>query len=226
MSVFGPAWDHYMDRIALHWKEQVSEQDWVLLAGDITWALKFDQALTDLRWLDAFPGKKILSRGNHDLWWPSAAKWQKAGFTSLFNAQHQLVEISSSCAVIGVRFADSLEYSFESIIDWNPAKPRPLMQVDEAAFEKELGRLETALQLFKPQHQKRLAMIHYPPVGLSLEATKASRLLENYGVQACVFGHLHSLKNQSARFGEARGVNYIFCAADYVDFKPVEVCSL
>lgn len=226
MTVFGPSWSGYMERIEKGWRSCVSEEDWVLLPGDITWAMKFEQALIDLAWIEQLPGKKVLSKGNHDYWWPSAGKWQKAGFKTLFNAQQQLVEIDPECAVIGVRFADSSEYSFESIIDWNPLKPKPSLAIDEEVFQKEIQRLEEALKLFKPKHKKRLAMIHYPPIGLALAPSKASQLLEKFGVTDCVFGHLHSLKKESAPFGHLGGIHYIFCAADYVDFKPVEVGSL
>ena len=31
--------------------------------------MKLEDAKYDLDWIDALPGKKILLKGNHDLWW-------------------------------------------------------------------------------------------------------------------------------------------------------------
>lgn len=226
MAVFGRAWQDYAQRIEKHWREHVQEEDWVLIPGDITWAMKFEQALKDLEWIETLPGKKVLSRGNHDYWWPTAGKWNKAGFKTLFNAQQQLVELNSCTAVVGVKFTDSHEYSFESIIDWDPTRPRANGSIDLQAFEKEVERLKQALRLFQPYHKKRIVMIHYPPIGLLGESTRASALFEEFAVETVVFGHLHSLKAQSASFGTFRNVRYLFCAADYVDFTPIEVSNL
>src|SRR3990167_7199570 len=77
MNVFGPLWDHYMDKIASHWKERVEPEDLVLIPGDISWAMHLEQALPDLAWIDALPGTKLLLEGNHDFWWSSRAKMTK-----------------------------------------------------------------------------------------------------------------------------------------------------
>lgn len=226
MAVFGSVWKDYQNKLESNWRQLVSPQDWVLIPGDITWAMKFDQALQDLSWIEKLPGKKIISKGNHDYWWPTAGKLKSAGFSSITNAQQQLVEINSHTAVVGCKFFDSPEYSFDEIIDWNPSRGRPENNIDLETFEKELIRLKQALELFKPYHTKRIAMIHYPPVGLENRATRASELLEAYNVDICVFGHLHSLKPGSAIFENQRPVQYIFCASDYIGFKPLKLFSI
>jgi predicted phosphohydrolase len=116
--------------------------------------------------------------------------------------------------------------SFDTIIDWNPTRPKPDFHVNMEAFEKEPERLKQALALFRPEHLKRVVMIHYPPIGLLKESSKASELLEAYGVEVSVFGHLHSLKPQSASFGNFRHIDYVFCAGDYIGFKPINLFSL
>ena len=74
MAVFGPVWEGYMDKMAASWKELVKPDDLVLLPGDITWAMKLEEAKIDLAWIDSLPGTKVLIRGNHDYWWSSAKK--------------------------------------------------------------------------------------------------------------------------------------------------------
>ena len=74
MEVFGPAWKDYPKRIKEAWERLVGPDDLVLIPGDISWAMKLEDALVDLDWIDRLPGHKLIIRGNHDYWWPSASK--------------------------------------------------------------------------------------------------------------------------------------------------------
>ena len=69
MNVFGPQWEGHFDRIRRDWRDKVSEDDVVLLPGDISWAMQTEDAMEDLRSIGELPGRKILLRGNHDYWW-------------------------------------------------------------------------------------------------------------------------------------------------------------
>ena len=69
----------------------------------------------------------------------------------------------------------------------------------------------------------RIVMTHYPPIGADLKPSRASALLEEYNIDVCVFGHLHSIKANSLPFGEARKVKYVLTSADYVQFHPVQI---
>ena len=71
MDIFGPVWEGYVDKIFDDWKAKVTDEDIVLLAGDFSWAMKLEDALSDLKLLETLPGKKVIIRGNHDYWWKS-----------------------------------------------------------------------------------------------------------------------------------------------------------
>ena len=73
MDVFY-GWDNYMSRLEANWKRVVTDCDTVIIPGDISWALKLEDTLEDLKFIDALPGKKILIKGNHDLWWSTMTK--------------------------------------------------------------------------------------------------------------------------------------------------------
>ena len=55
------------DEIAERRRATVTKGDLVLVAGDISWAMKMDGAQADLDFLAALPGTKIFIRGNHDI---------------------------------------------------------------------------------------------------------------------------------------------------------------
>ena len=71
MDIFGPTWEGYLDKIFSQWKEKILEDDLVLLAGDFSWAMKLEDAVSDFELMKDLPGKKIIIRGNHDYWWKS-----------------------------------------------------------------------------------------------------------------------------------------------------------
>ena len=68
MDVFGSEWEEHAHRLMEAWDSTISEEDLVLLCGDISWALKLPEAMADLDYIHDRPGKKVLIKGNHDLW--------------------------------------------------------------------------------------------------------------------------------------------------------------
>ena len=97
MEVFGRRWDGYMTRIKNNWERLVTDEDTVVIPGDVSWALSLEEAVSDLKFIDSLPGKKILGKGNHDFWWCTMKKhealFEKHGITTLsflFNNAHGL----------------------------------------------------------------------------------------------------------------------------------------
>ena len=84
MEVFGSAWENYEERMFKSWKEIVKNDDYVVVPGDISWALKIDEAYNDLKRIESLPGKKIFLKGNHDLWWSSLYWNERMGFSKIF----------------------------------------------------------------------------------------------------------------------------------------------
>ncbi|MCP5469628.1 MAG: metallophosphoesterase [Chlamydiales bacterium] len=208
MDVFGPKWTHYMDKMEEKWRSVVGPDDLILLPGDISWAMKLEEAAPDFEWIEKLPGTKVMIRGNHDYWWSSISKVRAALPPSL-HAIHNDTFTFNGITVAGTRFWDSPEFNFGG-----------QQEVDEKIFNREIGRLEMSLKKLDPNAKRRLAMTHYPPIGADLKSSKASALLEKYNVSHCLFGHLHALDEKVPMFGEKNGVHYILTAADYIDFTP------
>ena len=78
MDVFGPHWIDHFQRISEDWRARVSDEDVVLIPGDITWAMQLDAARPDLNAIGALPGRKIITRGNHDFWWSAIGRVRDA----------------------------------------------------------------------------------------------------------------------------------------------------
>lgn len=229
MDIFGPSWVDHAKKIQMAWDSSIHPDDIVLIPGDISWASRPDEAMPDLQWVDERPGLKILVRGNHDYWWGSASKVRSILPKSLRIIHNDSISLDG-LAIGGTRLWDSTEFSFERIIDRKPmVSTQKISEVHQDAeiFLRELHRLELSLQSIPKDAPIKIAMTHYPPIGLDLAATKASALFEQYGIHIVVFGHLHSLKPQSAPlFGTARGVSYHLCSCDCIDFSPLRISKI
>lgn len=224
MDIFGPQWENYAHKIEENWKKLVGHDDLVLVAGDISWAMRPEQAIIDLKWIDQLPGTKVMIRGNHDYWWGSLNKVRSILPPSIHAIQNDVFNISDF-SIAGARLWDTDEYSFRSDITYqeNPKAAIKEELEDDKIFQRELHRLELSLQQLDPT-KRRLAMTHYPPIGNDLKDSKCSKLLEKYGVEICVFGHLHNLKPKKM-FGEKNGVTYYLTSCDYLNFTPLNILT-
>lgn len=228
MDAFGEPWIGYADKIKKNWVDRISPEDLVLIAGDISWGMKLEEAKPDLEWIHQLPGTKVLIRGNHDYWWSSLKQIEKILPPSI-----HLIQNNSFCwndvVIGGTRLWDSSEYRFKSYIDYVPnPRAKKMEEEDHSAeadkiFQREMGRLELSLKEMAKKGSNFIVMTHYPPIGADLAPSQVSQLLEKYRVKTCVFGHLHNVKKNISLFGEKGGVSYYLTSADYLDFIPLKL---
>ena len=209
MDIFGEDWRDHDEKIFNFWIENVGEEDWVLVPGDISWALKWEEAYQDLKAIHDLPGQKILSKGNHDYWWTSLKKMEGIGLDSLHFIHNTSVQISEDTYVVGSR-------------GWISRDASEFTDQDEKITLRELHRLNLAIDQV-PQGKRMIAMIHYPPFLQSFEASDFTRILSERGVDLCLYGHLHGNGHKYIFEGDLDGVDYQCVAADYLDFKCKEL---
>jgi hypothetical protein len=233
MDIFGPQWKNHAEKIAGNWRERVGESDLVLVPGDLSWAMRFEEAEEDLEWLDRLPGRKVLLKGNHDYWWPSISRLRdRFRGTSLFALQYDAVTIGG-VSVGGTRLwtLPDLEMAYQDPLEIpstqgqgtdNQGQDTSGMQHDEKIFRRELGRLELSLEAIEHEAPLRIVMTHFPPTDESGKDTALTRLLETYEVDLCVFGHLHNLGLASGRTWDfvKKGIRYVLVSCDSIDFAP------
>lgn len=231
MEVFGPSWERYAEKIEANWKRLVSKEDLVLLPGDISWAMHLKEALIDLQWIDALPGTKVILRGNHDYWWSSNAKLKEIMPPSIHFINNNTF-VWHGVAIGGSRLWDTPEYRFNTFVEFQENTRQKIKTAEEIAKEKEeeerifvreLERLKLSLSQLPKEAAFKIALTHYPPIGADLQPSRASAILESFGINLCVFGHLHNVRKGSLPFGKARGVEYLFASCDYLDFTPLRV---
>ena len=217
MEVFGKSWADYMTRIENNWRRLITDEDTVVIPGDISWALSLEEAESDLRFLDSLPGKKILGKGNHDFWWTTMRKHQaffdKCGIRSisfLFNNAHEC----GNFIIAGTRGW----YNDEDAVN----------APDNADFEKLTNRenlrlkvsLEEAKGLKDSSPDKEIIVfMHFPPFWNGKASDGLIGLLKEYGVRRVYFGHIHGNYTVEPRF-TYEGIDMHIISADYLKFLP------
>ncbi|MBQ4581200.1 MAG: metallophosphoesterase [Clostridia bacterium] len=212
MEVFGDHWEGHFARISQDWRSRVAHEDVVLIPGDTSWAMQLGAAVPDLQAIAALPGRKILVKGNHDYWWGGIGQVRKALPEGMFAIQHDTVDVGDA-VICGTR-------------GWMyPTADTPLSQEDERIFNREMIRLELALQSAVKAAGERpiVVMLHYPPLYQQDRNTPFTRLLEQYPVHTVVYGHLHGAGIRAGFQGMWNGICYMLTSCDSLDFSLAEV---
>ena len=214
MDIFG--WNNYEEKISQDWRKNVKEEDLVLLTGDFSWEMKLENTYKDFQFINNLPGKKLLLKGNHDLWWTTLKRMREFLKEKEFN---------------NIDFIYNNSYEFENKIlcgtrGWSIADE----EADEKLINRELIRLELSLQdgVNKYGNNKEIIVfMHYPPITktkIELEQeTKFVELMKKYNVKRCYYGHLHGLSIKEAIEGDVEGIQFKLVSADALDFKLIKI---
>ncbi len=209
MTVFGRHWQGHPQIIFERWREVVREDDLVLLPGDLSWAMKLEDALFDLRQVAALPGHKVISRGNHDYWWPSISRLRAALPPGMFAVQNDALRFGD-VAVCGTR-------------GWATPHSEGFGPEDEKIYRRELERLRLALAAARALKATRtVLMLHYPPNGPGFAASGFTELIEGARPDAVVYGHLHGVPPERS-LQSWGGVPTYLVAADALQFLPKRI---
>lgn len=210
MEVFGPSWKNHFGKIKADWEKRVSDSDIVLIPGDISWAMRLEDALPDLQAIGELKGRKILLRGNHDYWWSSLQRIRQALPESMYVLQNDVVELD--------------DYIFGGTRGWLiPCQNAVLDANDIKIYQREVNRLELSLSNFPKSSKKKIGLCHYPPLLEYERDTGFSSLFAQYETQYVVYGHLHADSIKTAFEGVHKGVEYALTSADALDFKLLKI---
>lgn len=210
MDIFGVKWKDHCDKIKENWLSKIKEEDMVLIAGDISWSLKETDSKYDLDWINELPGKKIISKGNHDYWWGSISKLNKMyEHTKFLQNNFYVYEDYAICGTRGWICPGGDKYTSK----------------DEKIYSREQVRLKLSLEAAKSQGFKKfIIMLHYPPTNEKFEESEFTKIIKEYKVEKVIYGHLHGpVLLGNLLNGYFENVEYILTSADYLDFNPKRI---
>lgn len=214
MDVFGNRWSNYMERLDSEWRQTVTDEDYVIVPGDISWATYIDQAYEDFRFIDSLPGRKIISKGNHDYWWTTLSKLEKfiteKGFSTISFMHNNSFRFENTviCGTRGWKSPDDDDFDAE----------------DRKIYLRELQRMESSLiKAERKEGEKLIAAIHFPVFNSKGVFSSFLEIMQKYGVDLCIYGHLHGEACRNAIEGFEKGMEFRLISADHLGFRPLKL---
>lgn len=214
MNVFGENWEGYENKIIENWNSVVGDDDLVIIAGDISWAINMDKTKKDFEYIHNLKGNKVIIRGNHDYWWKGISSVREWLPNSIQAIQNDAIKFGNTI-ICGTR-------------GWliHEREKEPTAE-DIKMINREQIRLEMALQ--KAQELKGdtdaeiICVLHYPPYNSYLDESEFTKLIEKYQIKKVVFGHLHGKNKYQNGVQELNGVRYYLSSCDRINFTPIEI---
>lgn len=203
------AWHNHARRIYENWHRLVKEDDLVLVPGDISWAMRLDEAGPDFDYLGLLPGRLVCVQGNHDYWWQSISRAREAvpSNVQLIQNDHVKLEGVNICGTRG----------------WLCPNGAYFKEEDEKIYRRELIRLENSLQ--SVDNGPKIVVMHYMPTNEKHDYSGFIELFQKYEVKTVIYGHLHAKACRYRLPDQAWGINFHLTSADYLNFTPRLITS-
>ena len=218
MGIFGSRWTDHMEKIKKNWNAIISDDDTVIVPGDISWAIDYSEACDDFSFINSLPGKKLLGKGNHDYWWGTMAKnrafVKQNGFETidfLYNNAYK-IENYIVCGTRGWYVDEKLQ---------NETNEPEYQKIVLREAQRLKMSLEEAIKL-RENDEQILVFFHFPPVFKSFVCNELLDILSEYGIKNCYFGHIHGTYNVPKTF-EYNGINFTLISSDFLSFVPMIV---
>jgi len=221
MDIFGGAWTNYVDEMTQNLNDILTDEDILLIAGDISWAMQIENAQPDLDFIASFKGKKVILRGNHDYWWKAISVVRKMAGENTFVIQNDSIKIGN-VVIAGSR-------------GWVEGGD----EENQKIYAREVLRIKMSLddaQKKRQEGDKLIIMTHYPP----FDARKVTKeQIENgtfthpvvdaitkANADAVVYGHIHGQHYKGEIKTVVNNIPYYLSSCDILQNKPVLVLEV
>ena len=226
MDAFGRVWKNHERKIEKYVNKIVKPEDTLVLTGDHSWGKRLPECREDLAFIERLPGRKILLRGNHDMFW-DAKKTERLNEEyrgRLFFLQNNFA-VYQDYALVGTK-----GYTFEgpfyldrwgNITGWDEKREEHAKKL----VTREMERLrESFRQAEAAGYREFILFLHYPPTNILEETSPFTEIAEEHKVSAVVYSHCHG----ESRFGDSirgmyHGIPYMLVSGDYLNFRPAMV---
>ena len=228
MDAFGRVWRHHERKIEKYVNQIVRPEDTLVLTGDHSRGRKLAECREDLQFIENLPGRKILLRGNHDMFWDAKKtnRLNEEFGEKLFFLQNNFA-VYEDYALVGTK-----GFTFEGpfylnrrgqVVGWDEEKENHAKKL----VSREMERLRESFQMAEAAgYRKYIMFLHYPPTNILEKISPFTEIAREYGVTAVVYSHCHG----ESRFGDSirgnfQGISYMLVSGDYLNFHPALVLA-
>lgn len=222
----GSVWKNHEEKFRKNCLRMIDDDDTLVLVGDHSWGKNLSECELDMKYIAELPGRKILTRGNHDMFWDVK---KTDALNEHFGGQMTFLQNSyetyKDYAIVGTK-----GFTFEGpfyldgrgrMIGWDEEKEEHSREL----VARELERLRASFELAKADgYRKFIMFLHYPPTNILEDSSGFTDMAEEYGAEQVIYAHCHG----ESRFhdsieGEYRGIRYSLVSGDYLRWVPLRI---
>ncbi len=219
-------WRNHEEKFKKNCARLIRPEDTLVLVGDHSWGKNLEECRMDFQYIRDLPGRKILIRGNHDMFWDAK---KTAGLNQQFrpdlNFLQDSYETYGEYALVGTK-----GFTFEGpfyldrrgrIVGWDEKE----QQHAEKLVARELTRLRTSFELArKDGYRKFIMFLHYPPTNILEKRSGFTDMAREYGAEQVIYAHSHGESRfHDSILGEYQGIRYSLVSGDYLRWMPMKI---
>jgi len=219
-------WRQHELKFQKYCTEMIQADDTLVLVGDHSWGRKLEECEQDLQYIAELPGRKILLRGNHDMFWDAnkteALNKQFSGKLCFLQDNYFAYKDYALVGTKGHCFEGPFYLNRRGqIIGWdeeNEVRSRKLV-------ERELVRLRKSFEAAKADGFTRFIMfLHYPPASILEDESPFTKMAEEYEAEQVIYAHSHGeMRFHDSILGEKHGILYRLVSGDYLKWRPEKI---
>ncbi len=213
MDIFGDRWENYHEKIESGWRSKIKENDTVIVAGDVSWAMSLCDTIKDFNFIENLPGLKLLGKGNHDYWWDTQKKMND--FLEQNNIKTIKFLYNNAYNTEGMTICGSRGWFLNQ-------KAAPDNSDYKKIVLRESGRIEASINEAKKYNNEIILFLHFPPVYKNFICDEILTVLHKHNIKRCYYGHIHSEYETLPSF-VYEGITFTITSADYLNFIPLKI---
>lgn len=219
-------WRDHEEKFRNNCLKMIKSEDTLVLVGDHSWGKNLEACEKDLQYIMDLPGRKILTRGNHDMFWDAK---KTAALNERFAERLEFLQNNyyayEDHALVGTK-----GFTFEGPFYLN--RYRQIVDFDEEAYEhskkivaRETDRLRQSFEAARQDgYEKFIMFLHYPPTNILEQTSAFTDMAEEYGAEQVIYAHCHGVSRfHDSIEGKLNGITYTLVSGDYRKWKPYKI---
>ncbi len=220
-----PVWKNHEERFRNHCEKLIRPEDTLVLVGDHSWGKNLSECEEDLEYIVSLPGRKILLRGNHDMFWDvkktESLNRQFAGKLFFLQNNYACWQDYAIVGTKGYTFEGPFYLRGRKIAGWDKAEEAHARKL----VEREAERLEASFAAAEADGYSRFIMfLHYPPTSILERNSVFTAIAEKHHAEQVIYAHCHGEHRfHDSIEGRHHGILYRLVSGDYLRWMPLRI---
>ena len=225
-QLYDRAWKNHEEKLRKNCAKLIRPEDTLVLAGDHSWGKNLEECGQDLQYIMALPGRKILCRGNHDMFWDAkktgVLNERFAGRLAFLQDNYYAYRDAALVGTKGFTFEGPFYINHRGqIVGWDEEAEEHARKI----IRREAVRLRESFEAARKDGYRRYIMfLHYPPTCILEKSSVFTDMAEEYRAEQVIYAHSHG----ESRFydsihGEYHGITYRLVSGDFLKWRPAKI---